>query len=105
MKLGISRQYFIVENRKKNCDRNDSSFSLIFLFFIVGRRSELPLLKEYQQQHPYEFTTQYQAVTDPSLFAVGAIAGVIFHFTCDHFLISHDLLFFEITILILLLLF
>lgn len=45
----------------------------------LGRRSELPLLREYLNQNDgfsYEFTTNYQSVMDSSLFAVGAVAGV-----------------------------
>uniref|UniRef100_A0A914I8K3 Uncharacterized protein n=1 Tax=Globodera rostochiensis TaxID=31243 RepID=A0A914I8K3_GLORO len=50
------------------------------LAVCIGRRSDLPLLKEYlsNTDFTYEFNTRYQSVTDPALFAVGAMAG-------DHF--------------------
>uniref|UniRef100_A0A183CPX8 Patatin n=1 Tax=Globodera pallida TaxID=36090 RepID=A0A183CPX8_GLOPA len=50
------------------------------LAVCIGRRSDLPMLKEYlpNSDFTYEFNTRYQSVTDPALFAVGAMAG-------DHF--------------------
>ncbi|KAL3081999.1 hypothetical protein niasHT_032681 [Heterodera trifolii] len=60
------------------------------LAICIGRRLELPLLKAYlkhssgrdgdddDEDMSNEFTTSYQSASDPSLFAIGAMAG-------DHF--------------------
>ena len=44
------------------------------LAICIGRRSELPLLKD--SSNLLQFSTNYQSTADQSLFAIGAMAGV-----------------------------